>query len=268
MGYGKSPNNSTQIKLLTNEFTVFKYPLLDVLEKNATKIWPANESFTLMIDIINHGPMIDYAELSLELSDHFEPICSTERVITKLGSLKQISFAFQVIPRVDGYYNNYYSIKVKSKNYDEYDLSFMPNNINILPNIKKDAYKKNLLDNNQLSILVAKSQGTKYSCEINKLPRLMEIDCKSCLNKMRVIAEHICCEIINKKNLEIQNKDLNKLICLIQQHKILSSRCIGYLHTIRVVGNLASHHNIEEITVDDVRLVSYALAIVISEIIN
>ena len=58
------------------------------------------------------------------------------------------------------------------------------------------------------------------------------------------------------------------MISEIKKKALLSDRAIGYLHTIRVIGNLASHPSGNKMTQSDVLIASYALASVVEEVMN
>ncbi|WP_035587309.1 DUF4145 domain-containing protein [Hippea jasoniae] len=104
--------------------------------------------------------------------------------------------------------------------------------------------------------------------EVKTLPDLAQIDIRSCLNKTRSIAEKIVYLILEKKGIKLNEKKFISAISALQNNKILSSKSIGYLHTIRIIGNLASHPTNETLSDTDVRVVSYALSCVTEELIN
>lgn len=54
-------------------------------------------------------------------------------------------------------------------------------------------------------------------------------------------------------------------ITALREARGISDRAVSYLHTIRVIGNIASHALDEPLTAADVRIVSYALASVVEE---
>ena len=100
------------------------------------------------------------------------------------------------------------------------------------------------------------------------LPELVQIDVRSCLNRIRSAAEKLVYLVLEKKAIKLHEKKFVLAIAALQNNKILSPKSIGYLHTIRVIGNLASHPTNESLTDADVRVVSYALSCVVEEMIN
>jgi hypothetical protein len=267
-GYGKSDENLSKIKSLINEFSSFKYPLLRAEIRNNPSIWLTHEPLSLIFDVINHGPTIDYAEISIAFPENFEPVGSIERVINNLGTLKKISFAFQVIPRTDGIYKNFVDIKIKLANGDFIPLYFQPIDIDITPSYGNALRKQNKQDDQSLSRLISISKQANLSEEVKVLPELMKLDARACLNKIRSLAEKLCVLLLNKRKIRLFDSTFVSVIQALQQNKILSSKSVGYLHTIRVIGNLASHPTDENFSDIDVRLVSYAFSCVVEEIVE
>jgi hypothetical protein len=267
-GYGKSKENLLKIKSLINDFSSFKYPLLRAEIRNIPSIWLTHEPLSLIVDVINHGPAIDYSEISIDFPETFEPVSSIERVMSNLGTLKKISFAFQVIPRADGNYKNYIDMKFKFANGDFIPIYFQPVDIEITPSYGNTLIKQNKHDDPTLSRLLSISKQANLSDEVEILPKLMKVDARACLNKIRTLAEKLCSMLLNKRKVKLLDSKFSSVIQAIQQNKILSSKSVGYLHTIRVIGNLASHPSDEKFSETDVRLVSYAFSCVIEEMLR
>jgi hypothetical protein len=102
--------------------------------------------------------------------------------------------------------------------------------------------------------------------EVKTLPELVKVDTKACLNRMRTVAEKLAYLVLDKKGIKLSQRAFANAIRAAQTRKILSARSIGYLHTVRVIGNLASHPSGEPLTDADVRIASYSLACIMEEI--
>jgi hypothetical protein len=85
---------------------------------------------------------------------------------------------------------------------------------------------------------------------------------------MRVVAEKLTYLVLDKHGIKLSHHNFANAIRMAQTNKILSVRSIGYLHTVRVIGNLASHPSDSPLTDTDVRIVSYALSCVMEEIVD
>ncbi len=267
-GYGKSEENLSKIKSLLTDFSLFKYPLLRAEIRNNPSIWLTHEPMSLIVDVINHGPAIDYAEISIGLPESFEPLGSIERIISNLEFGKKVSFAFQMIPRIDGNYKNFINIEIKSANEVLIPLYFQHIDIEISPSYGNALRKQNKQDDQSLSRLISITRQTSLFEEVNILLELMKVDARACLNKIRVLAEKLCNIVINKKKIRLSESTFVSVLQSLQYNKLLSSKSIGYLHTIRIIGNLASHPSDEKFSDIDVRLVSYAFSCVIEEMIE
>lgn len=84
---------------------------------------------------------------------------------------------------------------------------------------------------------------------------------------MRIIAEKLTAKVLTKRCLALP-RDFDASIRALQQYKVTSSRTVGYLHTIRIVGNSASHPSPVVLSDTDVKIASYALASVAQEVIG
>ncbi len=266
-GYGKNEENDKKINALLKEFSTFKYPLLSVIFRNNIPVWPCHEPLNLIIDIKNHGPLLEYLEIQLSLAETFEPLGSIERVITNFNTLKKGSFAFQIIPRINKHYKDYMNITAISKNGKTLPIHFSLPEITILPSYSNSLRDQSKQDDKNLSHLVSTLRKTQLYDEVKILPKLVQIDIKSCLNRVRSAAEKLAYLALEKNGIKHYEKKLASAIHELQKNKILSQKSIGYLHTIRVIGNLASHPTNEHLNDVDVRVASYALSCVVEEMI-
>ena len=267
-GYGKTEENLKKIKELIQEFSIFKYPMLSATIQNAMSIWPCHEPLNLIVDIKNHGPTLEYTEIQLDLPDTFEPLGSIERVMSHLRTLKKASFAFQVIPRTNGKFKDFLKIKITSQSGEILPLHFSPIDVEISPSYSDSLRRQNKQDDQSLSKLISVFKKARLYDEVKVLPELVQIDVRSCISRIRSTVEKLVYLVLERKAIKLREKKLVLAIAELQNNRILSSKSIGYLHTIRVIGNLASHPNDESLTDADVRVVSYALSCVVEEMIN
>jgi hypothetical protein len=95
------------------------------------------------------------------------------------------------------------------------------------------------------------------------LEELAVIDPAACLNRIRSVAERLSQRCTKRPSLNFASQ-----IKELQDRNLLSKKAVGYLHTIRVLGNLASHPSGETITLDDVRIAAFALSCVVEEVLE
>lgn len=266
-GYGKTQENTSMINLLLKNFITFKYPVLRVEVRNNPPIWLTNEPISIVIDIINYGSGIEYVELSIQFPDFFEPMSSLERVITNLENNKKVSIAFKVVPRTDGVFKDFININLKTIDNREICTCYDNQSIEIYPSYES-CLKNNKSDDESMSKLMSACKMINFYDDVKNLPQLVEIDISSCLNRIRKVSEKICDLLLENRNLKVSGQTFVTMIKSIQENNILSSKSIGYLHTVRTIGNIASHPSDEDFSDIDVRVASYALSCVIEEIVD
>jgi hypothetical protein len=101
--------------------------------------------------------------------------------------------------------------------------------------------------------------------DLNNIRELARIDVPAALYKLRKAGERLAAQILHKANPSVRTATFNDCITAIQASGHMSARSVGYLHTIRVIGNLASHSNDGPLSDVDLRVAAYALAAVVEE---
>lgn len=268
-GYGKSEENLNKIKELIKEFSTFKNNLLSVSVRNRVEVWPCHEPLIIIIEVTNHGPPINDSEMILDFPAGWESLTPTERIIQNLKTLEKASYSFQIIPRIVDNFENILNIKFTNAENEILPIHFQNVNVVIVPSYGTTLRSQIKQDDKSFSSLVSIFKNKPEFFEVVKiLPELVRIDIKACINKMRILAEKLMFLVISKKNINLQVNTFAFYIRVMQEKRILSSRSISYLHTIRIIGNIASHPSIEKLNDTDVRICSYALATVTEELIE
>jgi hypothetical protein len=111
-------------------------------------------------------------------------------------------------------------------------------------------------------------QRTPHLAELHNFPQLVRVDIAACLNKLRKVGEKLAFRALGTLGAAPQAPNFNRAIEALKANRVLSDKAIACLHTIRVIGNLASHPSAETLTSDDVRLGSFALVSVIEEMLD
>ena len=253
------------LKHLIKEVSEFKHPLMRIDIRPDTMAWPSHEPLNLIVEITNHGPVVNELEMVMNLPDSFEPMGTIERAIPQLRRFAKTSFTLPVIPRVDGLFQNVITATARSSERVVISLIFSPTSIKVMPNVETNLRPQARQDDLGLSALQSTFRLLSGFPEIQNLPSLVVVDPHACLNKMRIIAEKLAIMVLTKQKVPL-TKDFNAAIQTLQRSHLLSNRAIGYLHTTRTIGNLASHPSYETLSEVDVRIVSYALASVAEEV--
>jgi len=264
-GYGYSVENEREIRSLIRAFACFKYSLLRLSYRNIINSWPTGEPLTILVDVWNHGPDIPGATLALNISPEFEPLSPLDREIPRLRSLERTSFALQVVPRVDGDVSLLVGATASLPNRQACEVVPAPLRLTVVPAIGSPQRSSVPQDDPMLRRLVAVFRDARMPSEVESLPELARIDPRACLNRLRVVTEKIVLKALDAQHIASRDRSLAAGIAALRQARIISDRAVSYLHTIRVIGNIASHASPERLTADDVRIVSYALASVVEE---
>ena len=138
-------------------------------------------------------------------------------------------------------------------------------NLSVVPALHSSQRSSVPRDDETLSRLINVFNDANMRAEVEILPELARVDIRSCLNRIRTVTERIVFNYINNNNIDCRGKTLDTAIRALKDHSSFSNRMIGYLHTIRVIGNLGSHATDDPLTDVDVRILSYALASVVEE---
>ncbi|GEM_PF-1761383 len=267
-GYGYSDENHAQIKALIQAFACFKSSLLRLSYRNAVNSWPTGEPLTVLVDVWNHGPDLTQAMMTLNISSEFEPLSPLDRKIPPLRSLERTSFAFQVVPRVDGDSSLMIDATASFPDGRSCEVVLAPLRLNVVPAIGSSQRSFAPEDDPALRRLVAVFRDAKMLSEVESLPELARIDARACLNRIRVLTERIVLQVLDRRSITCRDRSLAAGIAALREGRVVSDRAVSYLHTIRVIGNIASHASSEPLSDADVRIVSYALACVVEEFMD
>ncbi|MGB9887737.1 MAG: DUF4145 domain-containing protein [Moorellales bacterium] len=267
-GHGYSPENEREILSLVRAFACFKTPLLRISHRNVVNSWPTGEPLTIFMDIWNHGPALAGATLTLEIASGFEPLSPLDRDIPPLGSLDRTSFALQVMPRVDGDVSLLVGASASSIDGKDCDVVVSPIRLSIVPGYGSSQRSSIFKDDLTLTRLITAFQKVGLSHEVEALPKLVQVDTRACLNRLRVLTERIVLKVLENSGIVCRDKTLVVMIGELRQRGLVSNRAISYLHTIRIIGNIASHASPEPLSDTDVRIVSFALASIVEELMD
>jgi len=267
-GYGYSSENQGQIQSLIQAFACFKSNLLRLSYRNVVNSWPTGEPLTVLVDVWNHGPDLSGAMLALNISPEFEPLSPLDRKIPPLRSLERTSFALQVIPRVDGDTSLMVGATALLAEGHSCEVVSDPLRLSIVPAIGSSQRSSAPEDDPTLRRLVSVFRDARMLSEVESLPELARVDARACLNRIRVLTERIVLRVLDKRSITCRDRNLAAGIAALREGRVVSDRAVSYLHTIRVIGNIASHASSEPLTDADVRIVSYALACVVQDFMD
>src|SRR5579884_2749466 len=204
-GYGRSDQNHQELTSLVRSFAVFKWPLLRVSIRNGVSTWPCHEPLSLIIDIHSHGPHLDAAQISFIFPESFEPVGPVDRDIPRLSTLGKTSVAIQLIPGVDGRFENLLSVEAISPSFGSLVTQSPLQDIEILPSYGNMLRASASRDDHGLTALLGVYERLHDFPEVRILPGLVDIDPRACLNKMRIVAEKLLRAALSKAGASTPN---------------------------------------------------------------
>lgn len=267
-GYGYSDYNQAQINALIQAFARFKSNILRLSYRNTINSWPTGEPLTVFIDVWNHGPDLDQTIMTLNIGREFEPLSPLDRRLPPLRSLEFASFALQVVPRVDGNVSLITNASAILSDGLSSEVVFDQQRVRVIPAVGRSQRSSVPEDDPTLRRLFAVFRDAKMLPEVESLPELAQVDVHACLNRIRVLTEKIVFRAVDKSNVNCRDKSLAAGITALRGGHVISDRAVSYLHTIRVIGNIASHAASDPLSDADVRIVSHALACVVEEFMD
>jgi len=265
--YGKSEGNTAAIRALADAFSTHSAPHLHISWENRVPQWVCNEPYTLHLRARNLGPSMNTVSLELEVPSDAEAMSTLTFEIPALESLRSVSLAVQVEFRNAGKLSPIEA--VSSRNGEGLVITSLDcGTLEVAPSTRGLALKHASQDTSDFSRFLAVAKSAGGIVDLENIQELARIDVEAALNKLRKAGERLAIHILKKHNPRISLGVFSECIREIQNRKLLNSRSVGYFHTLRVLGNLASHPNDSQLSDTDVRVGAYALAAVLEEIIE
>lgn len=271
-GYSLTDERRNRVDALVREFARFNRPLVRCDCRASADSWPTHEPLGWVLTLTNHGPLLKDVLIRFELPPGMEPLSPLERALPRWPSLESVSFAVQAIPRAEGVADVPSSVTVTALNVG--DVECATTRCRCAAAASQGLRERHTMRGDDAAfahLAEAISRLPGYD-DLGTIARLAALDVAACLNKMRKAAERLTAQVIVAAAESAVPARLVDRISLIAERRLLSQRAVGYLHTIRVLGNQASHDTGApgdggEVPTDwDVRVASYALATVVEEV--
>lgn len=266
-GYGKTESSLQKITALIRHFAARRQPLLLAVSESSGTHWLCHEPFTLTLRVKNFGPTLENATLAINLDSSCEPTTATEIGLPRMESLTEVTVAFQFIPRVGKRLDPICLVSAECSG-QAIEVVAAPQPLEVVASLKAVITTQGVADDADYTRLTAIVARTPQLAELGNFAQLARVDIEACLNKLRKVAEKLTFRALNIVGLPPVARDFNGAIRALQDHRVLSSKAVGYLHTIRVIGNLASHPSGETLTAGDLRVAAFALASVVEEMLD
>ncbi|RJR08372.1 DUF4145 domain-containing protein [Candidatus Parcubacteria bacterium] len=237
---------------IINKISVFSVPYIDCYIRSIPATWPRDESLIIEIEVENKScEDISSALIEISFLPEFEPISNTVIQLDNIKAMTKRSITTVVIPRVKGQFDNSMQIFITHNNIS-YPVLLLNSQIQILDNLQNLLRASKPLQIDIAHNLPKYEQYLKPVVTPDVILRLLEIDPDSVVAKVRRIGENISKIIARKK---IRGFDSSWRFALITKElhdkSIISSKAKGYIDTIRIFGNMASH-------TDEIKTVSFS----------
>lgn len=253
-----------------DNISTFSIPCVDCVIRSVPESWPKDEALVIEIEIKNRSFIdINSVYVDILLADELEPISNTTIELNNFKAGTSNSVTILVVPRTKDVITNPVNVKVEHDGITR--LIYLPSSqINVLDNLQ------NLLRSSkptQIDLSKALPQYEAYFQAVASptvILQLLDIDPDAVVAKIRRIGEYIS-KLIAQKYINNFNETWKFAMITSELYKqrVIKAKAKGYIDTIRVFGNLASHANISGSTTfshEDALVVCHALVLFLKEV--
>ena len=262
----RNENYVEKINEILTEFLRFNVPVASLGQINDQMVVPLNTSVYTEWTLRYCGPDGGQIEIEIEVDPSIEPESPTVLTYSDLqyGATRTIGFWFT--PRSVGIFKNAISIKTKGPFSQHLSMS-----LTVFSGYKEKLKGQSIAKSILLNELWKVSDKISEINDLDKFASLIEVDPRAAVMKARYIAEKISKRICRKAKIPTRNMTFEQICRLIANRNLLSKKGIGYLNTVRIIGNLAAHAEQEEkiqFKEEDALIVGQAIIEILNEVLN
>lgn len=259
-----------KIKLLIERIATFKVSCIDCQVRSIPACWPQDEALVIEMELIQRGSQaVKEVTVTVEVPSSFEPLSTLVIEVQELRLNNKRSLVTVVVPRSQGIYSNPVTIRLTTQG-KERQIFLPENQIEIISNLP-ELLRSSRPANVDLALVLPKYEAKLQPlATASTLIELLNIDPDAVVAKVRKIGEHLCKSICHK---HLPNYKKNWTFAVITKQlfdaQVLNSKAKGYIDTIRVFGNMASHSdetNTTNFDREDALGVCYALVLFLKEV--
>lgn len=224
--------------------STFAIPYVDCVVRSVPASWPQDE--TLVVDIeLRNKSLVDVESITIDVSfpPEFEPLSNKSFWVEKLVAGASRSVSTLSVPRVKGTFVNPVRISIT---YDglAHQVYLPTSQINILDNLQNLLRASKPAQVDLASTLPKYEQYLQPVVSSSVLLRLLEIDPDAVVAKTRRVGEYIAKAIAQKHTSNFDNSwNFAKVTRRLYEKQVINAKAKGYIDTVRVLGNIASHAN-------------------------
>ena len=253
--FGKVSNNiienkKNKIREIVSNISLFNLHIFSAKINSKVITQPVNETLFFEIEVKNNS-LNDFKNVNIEVyyPDELYPISNVEILQKIIRSNSSFNIRQFCIPTSEGFFNSKISLLIKNKEIytNRIDILF---SINVLENYKDLLAKSIPKDLNLLSYLDEFQELFKPPFNSKKFKDLLNTDPETLIIKIRKIAESFVKRITeNKLEVNTSNLTFASSIFELHKHKIIDNKMNGFINTVRIIGNMAAHSNLEYNTI-------------------
>lgn len=270
---GRSEADIIKSKSVLTDFvqkvSKFSCDYVDCCIKSIPSTWPKDENLIIEIELRNKSEnLIPTLVADVSFLTNFEPLSNTCIQVDNLGvSERQITLL--CVPRSKGKFDCPISVTLT---YNE--ISYSPFikglDVNVLDNLHNLLRSSKPLQIDIANGLPRYSQFLKPVVTPEVILNLLDVDPDSVVSKVRRVGENIAKNIARKKIVKYDSTwSFANITKELHERRIISSKAKGYIDTIRIFGNMASHSD-EKMTVsfshEDALVVLHSLLLFLKEV--
>lgn len=251
---------------ILKEFLRFNVPIVSIEKTNDHMIVPLNISVYTEYTLTYWGPNGGQIKIEFEVDPSIEPESPTVLTFSNLLYGTKRTAGFWFTPRTTGNFKNAILIKTEGP---------FPQNLSLSLTVFSGYREKLESQSIAKTILINEIQKVSNKLtdinDLNKFASLIEIDPRTAVMKARYIAEKISKKICEKVKIPVNNMPFEKICSMIANRNLLSKKGVGYLNTIRIIGNLAAHAEQGDklqFKEEDALIVGQAIIEILNEVLN
>jgi hypothetical protein len=266
-GYGKSDERTLALNHLAKEISILKQRIVSVEVLPVLERWVTGVQTALNLKIKNHGFALKNLDIEVSLHRSVTMLSSCFFQVDEMESGTEITLPIQLSFNVIGSIDPVLNVNVSAEAVPV-RVRLISRQVSVLESGNSSMVRYSPKDSSDFTFLKTLSQKSPLMESLKNIGELAQIDPAVCLNKIRTVTEGVYKRLYQKlKNTQIF-PSLSDMIREVSDERVLSQKAISYSHTIRLVGNAASHSSGVPLDLDDVRAVSYAFVSLMEELLE
>lgn len=266
-GYGKSDERTLALNHLAKEFSILKQRIVSVEVLPVLERWVTGVQTALNLKIKNHGFALKNLDIEVSLHRSVTMLSSCFFQVDEMESETEITLPIQLSFNVIGSIDPVLNVNVSAEA-EPVRVRLISRQVSVLESGNSSMVRYSPKDSSDFTFLKTLSQKSPLMASLKNIGELAQIDPAVCLNKIRTVTEGVYKRLYQKLKNTQTFPSLSDMIREVSDERVLSQKAISYSHTIRLVGNAASHSSGVPLDLDDVRAVSYAFVSLMEELLE